>query len=341
METQTKPYIIEPQEAQKDIENTLHNIVNIVIESELSLYFIGLFLGGGFGRGEGSVIKYNGKYQTTNDFDLFALTKEQIIDRQKRKLEEEIETRLNLKDCSIDIIYLDSLLNHCDSKHLSQSLFDFLKGNILLWKNPKNAKYLNLFDRITNEKYFVKKYSAYDVLRTRLWCIIAPLSFKNDKIIPDIEYKPIEFVYFQIIKAATAIVDAVLIIDNEYESPRFVDKLKKFKCSVFYKENDAALVCQLIEGKIRNNSKELVIDITNIEQVIKLYINAVQYVIYRDIVLYKKYVIYDWIRYVYVKYIKRIDSTKNYSLKSVYLLSDHSINIKKIKRLQAIMRKNN
>ena len=68
--------IIEPSVAEKDIQNMINNILNMICESNISLKIDCIILGGGFGRGEGSVKKINNTYETTNDYDFFVITKE-------------------------------------------------------------------------------------------------------------------------------------------------------------------------------------------------------------------------------------------------------------------------
>ncbi|WP_455797616.1 hypothetical protein [Clostridium butyricum] len=300
--------IIEPSVAEKDIQNMINNILNMICESNISLKIDCIILGGGFGRGEGSVKKINNTYETTNDYDFFVITKENNFQYQIDDLVCNIEKKLDLKFFGIDVLVYDDLIKLLNKKTTSQSFYDFLYGSQILWENKKNIfSYKELFDKYKNERFIIKKQSSFDVLRTRLWCLLALIRVQQNSVSYDCDFKyNYEFFQFQIIKAATAIVDSVLIIENKYNTCRFKEKLEIFRNSDFYKTGNYKLIYDLIYKKIHNiKITEEEITISDYKEIVNSYISCCEFIISKNKIFYFYYLIIECI-YIYLyKFRKR------------------------------------
>jgi hypothetical protein len=331
-------YVVKPIQAQNDISYLLKKVVETVKESEISYKIDLLLLGGGFGRGEGSVILKNEHYVTANDIDLFVITRSSISNKEKKELKKKLEDQFELKDCGIDVLDLNKLYNHAKKGKLQQDVFDLLKGHIILWENCKDFEIASEFEKIINKKYLIKMSSAYDVLRTRMWCIVAPIDFEEEKLCVDKNYKSEIFAYFQIAKAATAIIDSILIADSVYITPSFAVKLEQFKSTMFYKENDAEVLVKLVRRKIYNQDP-ICLQSDTIEKIVYLYCKAIEYVIKRNKVSYLGYLLWDKLRLLYVRKMKNLYIDKNYKLEIAKLLQNPVNNKDRILTIQSVMRK--
>lgn len=338
-----KNIVITPKEADGDISNILEKVVTIIKESNVKEHIYQLYLGGGFGRGEGSVVCKDGTYCSSNDFDLFAIVDQYTPDITN--IESKIEYKLNIKDCDIAQILISKMKFYYHKDWIQQANFDFLKGSILIWENndfiSNNDVYSALIKKCFEKSYSVNFSSAYDNLRTRVYCLIATMKIdRNGYLFPDLSYKDKTFIYFQLVKAATSIVDSICIVESVYDSPRFERKLELFKKTNFGVNNDIKLVCDLITDKIYNRNDISNLTICNIAVVKDLYVKACLYVMEYSLPKYYLYKVGCLISRFYYSTIKHRKKIYNPPLSVGLLLTDVIRNKRKILKWQQVLRSN-
>lgn len=196
-------------------------------------------IAGSVGRGEKTLLDTN-----LNDIDLFIVAGGVDLIR-KTRLEEELNRLLNTKFTDITFYTERKFNNEVNSDVISQFWFDTLKGSYILYKddsfNYEKERYLN-------KKYRVKINSSYTVFFTRLWCLMGPYRI--------IEYKflvrDFDLAFYQLKKAISAVIDAVLIKEMIYDTPIKQEKLIKFTKTNFYLAN-TELVDDVLMYYTQNN----------------------------------------------------------------------------------------
>ncbi|EHI59680.1 hypothetical protein [Hungatella hathewayi] len=329
--------LICPKNAEADIRNVIDKILEKILFDFPNLdKAIAVLLGGGFGRGEGSVMQKRGTFVTTNDYDIVMICEDDVQKIKIKELEKNIAKNLHLNFFGIDIITLSYFRKIIDKKLVSQSFYDLLNGSKVLWIN-ETKKDMNIIDCLKNHTirmHDIHIHSAFDVLKTRMWCIIALYDLQENKFFDKQYFGSFERFYFQQVKLATAIVDAVLISDRLYDSPCFTRKLEIFKKSKFYQINECYIINNLIERKIYNkNIIELTIEDRNL--LIKLYCNCVEYVISNHKLLYFVYALKNRVKKIYFKYFRK-DKNCGWYLDDYRFLKNN--NQKKLNELQRKMR---
>ncbi|MCD8256729.1 MAG: hypothetical protein LUC40_06160, partial [Oscillospiraceae bacterium] len=74
----------------------------------------------------------------------------------------------------IDCLTIGWMRERCKERTSRQFAFDFMTGSRILWKHPKREEDLErLFAEYGKKMRKISIRSAYDVLRTRVWCIVA------------------------------------------------------------------------------------------------------------------------------------------------------------------------
>jgi len=167
-----------------------------------------ILLCGGFGRGEGSIIKSNDKYKPFNDYDLFLITKRRISADSLKKLGEKLAKKINIRFVDLGAIKKSRLkkMPHTiftyDLKHSSQVIFG---DNNILEKIPY----------FSNEE--IKREEGKKILFNRLICFLELThnSFINKKNIP-IEER--DKMILQISKSIIAAAVAFLVLEKKYKS---------------------------------------------------------------------------------------------------------------------------
>ena len=92
-----------------------------------------ILLGGGFGRGEGTVTLHP-EIQIENDYDIFVFSDERIPPKTGNELEKELTDLLNVP-------HVDVLLCNINKIKPSQFMYDVRFGSILLWGEfPESCK---------------------------------------------------------------------------------------------------------------------------------------------------------------------------------------------------------
>jgi hypothetical protein len=318
--------LIYPSEAREDIQNILDKIVKVITNNSISECFDCLLLSGGFGRGEGSVIKENGVFSPTNDFDLFAICSIIPDDKKLMDLINFIEKELNLRFFDISIIHCSVFKKIKKKPIVTQSFFDFIFGSEILWINPIRQ---NIFALLNNYALFkedikVSKESAFSVLRTRLWCLIAMTNFNMAEPFYDVNSSfGYNFFCYQIIKAASAVMDAILIIEGCYKSPKYEDKIIIFKTTSFYKKYVPDVIIDLMQIKLYN--KENVqehIDISIYNAIISLYVCAYKYITRKCKPDYMVFTIFEQLQYCRNFLRGKKKQYPPYRLKNILLLKD-------------------
>lgn len=324
--------------AERDIKSKIELILTEMIRDSASDNVLAYLLGGSFGRGEGSVVKREGVYETTNDYDIYAICVDGVSKEEIKELEKRIEEKLKLKFFGIDIINLTLFNELIERNELSQTYFDFIIGSKLLWINDKYNN-LKIWEKLNYVHENIKNYhvqieSAYDVLKTRMWCIIALANYKADDLYDHNYVSDYNFFYFQQVKLATAIIDAVLIAENRYITPFFTDKIREFKHSNFSKLKDTTFVMCLAEQKLVN-SNIIQINKRELAQLYNLYCDCIQYVIGIDKNKYKNYARKEIFKVLYYKYIKR-EKISVWRIGDYKYIRNH--NIIRLKNIQTKMR---
>jgi hypothetical protein len=202
----------------------------MILESNVFNNIIYIGITGSIGRGEKSITD-----KCINDVDFFV-----IADNVNPILKLQLEKKLQeiTKTIFTDILYLNTkkiskkLKNHT----IDQYLFDIIHGNMKLYSNS------NLLDSTKNNNYTLSLLSAKEVLLSRLWALVVPYSIQDNILLP---IKNETFSLYQMKKAYSAIIDAVLILEEQYSSPLKSIKLINFRKTKFYlkykKENDLLL----------------------------------------------------------------------------------------------------
>jgi len=128
-------------ESSSAINSKIEFDLNIVVE-KVSTSLSGvhsILLGGGFGRGEGSVVVENGEVRIVNDYDIFVFVKE----KNSKILVREIE--LHLKQ-ELELPLFDLLVFEIGNIPVDQFLFDLSRENHLLYgKYPEDLIRISSF----------------------------------------------------------------------------------------------------------------------------------------------------------------------------------------------------
>ena len=327
------------QKANNDIKEKIDSIRRCVINSKVSDKIIALLIGGGFGRGEGSVVLVGEKYETSNDYDIFAICCDDIDSNVVNSLAKEIEEKLNLKFFGIDIVKISFLKKLNKECKMSQSHYDFIFGTIILWTNDlyKKENIKTILDKLkyTSNNILIPPKSAFDVLKTRMWCIIAMRDISN-KNLYDVDFCDDYYsFYYQQVKACTAIVDAIVIADRMYNSPRFSDKLQYFQRSLFSKNYDTSLIVELIRRKIENESI-LKLSCDDQDNINDIYCHSIDYVVDKYRYEYMKYRYLEWVRRFISKNIKK-EKVSDWFLRDYKILKNNKSS-KEFFRLQQKVR---
>ncbi|MCD8256730.1 MAG: hypothetical protein LUC40_06165, partial [Oscillospiraceae bacterium] len=112
------------------------------------------------------------------------------------------------------------------------------------------------------------------------------------------------FFYFQQVKLATAITDAVLIAEERYFSPRFSDKMRELPRTEFAAAHGIALLERMIYGKIRNEERH-VFSMEERGELWELYCRAVEHVLARRAFAYRRYRLEEFMRHIYARVRRR------------------------------------
>ena len=179
---------------------------------------------GSVGKGEKRIVE-----SLCNDIDFFIIADSCVIKKKKR-----IESGLRKisKTKFTDILFLRTLTFRYQirKKRVDQYIFDLLKGSLILDSAPD---FKRLFSEARNKKYEISSRSAAVVLLTRLWGLTGPYKADGGKILP----LDFSLTSYQMKKALSAIVDAVLIFERLYSDPLTKAKIKNFRQTKFYLNN--------------------------------------------------------------------------------------------------------
>ena len=325
------------QKAEADIKEELSILVNDIVSRPVSSHIAAYILGGGFGRGEGSVILRDERYTTSNDYDMFAIQVDELSENDFSQMVQEIEEKYHLKFFGIDRMTRDHFLQIASSKTVSQADFDFMLGSKILWLNPvyKDDDLPSIFAHYGKEKREILLESAYRVLTTRFWCIVALTNWEDLTSLYDLQYvEDAQFFYFQQVKLATAIVDAVLIAEKRYDTPKFLEKLEVLKDTEFAKQQDIRLLVYLVREKIWNTN-HFSLSIEERKELWNLYCSCVEFVMNFDKIRYAKFSIKEALhrKYAAIRHRKF----------NCWAVGDYEalrqLDIKKLKELQGKMRR--
>jgi predicted nucleotidyltransferase len=228
---------------------------------------------GSIGRGEKSILDEN-----LNDIDFFVISKSENLN-EKLTLEKELQKLTNTLFTDIAYINTSKFKIMTEKKIISQFLYDLLKGCCTIYLDEKFSK---TFNNARKKEYGISSRSAVQVLLTRLWCLTGPYEIKEGKIAPINAI----FTSYQMRKAFSAIIDAVLIHENVYKSPCSSYKLRKFSETNFYTEHEIKLN-ELLEF-YKNKDKNFDFERTY-NNLVDLYLLSIDYVIGADFSHYLKF----------------------------------------------------
>jgi len=203
------------------IECNLKQFKSLIFSSNVfsDISYIGIT--GSIGRGEKDINDDN-----INDIDFIVIAsscnynKKYLLDKELQKI---TNTRFT------DILYLNDkkFIAKVKKIYIEQYLFDFIFGNLPIYSKINLEQYKNI-------NYKISLISAKDVLFTRLWALIAPFKIENNNLT---HRDDLYFSMYQLKKAYSAIIDAVLIKENLYNSPQKSIKVLIFKQSSFYQSH--------------------------------------------------------------------------------------------------------
>jgi hypothetical protein len=162
-----------------------------------------IVLGGGFGRGEGSVLINRGGIRPVNDYDIFIAVSDNDHADVKR-LSHEIAKQVGIR--SIDLI----MIRYCDLERLpaTQFHYDLKYGGTLLWGE-------NVLDQIPQyKKGCIDRRSGETLLLNRLVCALEAFSEKFVHNGMNTEEK--FFLVNQTGKVVSACVEALLMEKGKY-----------------------------------------------------------------------------------------------------------------------------
>ena len=126
-----------------EVERKISNDMNLVADSILSAFdnVEAIYLTGGFGRGEGSVIfSKEGKCQPLNDYDLIVITETSCEDKILNALRTRLAFECGIRQVDISILnpkkikYLGFTMSNYDFVYASQSIY----GTDLLFEARPN-----------------------------------------------------------------------------------------------------------------------------------------------------------------------------------------------------------
>lgn len=194
----------------------LHDHLSQCIDFVLSKMegVVSILLTGGYGRGEGSWINQNGAYRTYNDYDFIV-----ILDREKNKVKEDINTSelaksLRINWIDIDIFFLDEI----SSLKPTIKNFDILNGSCVIYGESKilesapNIKSCNLTSNEFFTFYFTRAY-------TLLFCL------PNNKTITTLTQEERIFFHNQLAKGFLAIMDCELLHKYSFYNSSYKKRL--------------------------------------------------------------------------------------------------------------------
>jgi hypothetical protein len=197
-----KRYVFdENPKIRRKIQSDLSQIID---ELKFFPQIVSIVLGGGFGRGEGSILIEKGKVKPLNDYDIYIFVNKEI----DKNLIYQIEKKLAEK---LEIIWVDiQQITYSKIKKLKphQYIFDIKYGGRVIYGK-------NILSELKNfQSEEIPLDSAEKLLMTRLWCL-----FQKEK----------GFFYNQqIVKAVLALEEAILILNKDYTTS-YEEKLEKIK----------------------------------------------------------------------------------------------------------------
>lgn len=219
--------------------NILERCKSTIIDSNIftNIQYIGIT--GSVGRGEKDIDD-----KDINDIDFVVIANSCDLSK-KTTLDRELQEITGKK--FTDILYLNQkkFIKKISSNSIEQYLFDFIMGNKKIYSLIDIDKYKKI-------KFKVSRISAIDVLMTRLWALICPFYFYDGIILPRQEY--IKFSLYQLKKSLSAIIDAILIIEEKYSSPLKIDKEILLRQTEFYRINSSSIDALLSEDFLNFNS---------------------------------------------------------------------------------------
>jgi hypothetical protein len=180
----------------KDLEFIVHRV-----RKEIPVHAI--VLGGGFGRGEGSVLYNGGEIRPVNDYDIFLAVSDNDHADLKR-LSHEMAKQVGIR--SIDLI----TINYCDLGRLpaTQFHYDLKYGGTLLWGE-------NILDQIPQfRKGCIDRRSGETLLLNRLVCALE--AFSERFVYNGMDKEEKFFLVNQTGKVISACVEALLIERGKY-----------------------------------------------------------------------------------------------------------------------------
>lgn len=237
----SKYTIISKKEADSIIQDELNIIVDELLKAAQN-WIKAILLTGGFGRGEGAVVREGNFYRPVNDYDIIVIVKQwrKIPDQIKNnltKLNDELTSKLSVKQ--VDLGFIDEWKLALPGSSIAR--YEIKKGFIKLYGSGKIT--IRSFPR-----KLIPLHEATTYFRTRgSGLLIARLLMDNNNYIN--ERKQIELALIEINKAFLAIGDAYLIQHRLYHYS-YVVRLK------YIKKNAKKI-------KIPQNIRELYVDAIN------------------------------------------------------------------------------
>ncbi len=207
----------ENPEIDAQIASDLARIKEAVRGAVPSQNFVALFLVGGFGRGEGGVVRRTGRFRPANDYDLELITHKPAGSPLLHKLGQSLARELNIPWVHIESHTLSKL------RHLKYTMYNY----DLKYASHHLDGEASALERIPEmDAGRMPLREAQNLMFTRLWCFIGPfrLEMLKRELAPDESF----FLAGQLSKALLAIQDAYLIMSGLYH-PSYRQRLKNLE----------------------------------------------------------------------------------------------------------------
>lgn len=202
----SKFLIVQNFDAQQKIEKDLSYIKKEILSFYGNKNIFSIILCGGFGRGEGSIIKIGEKYEPFNDYDIVLITKNRVPNHLLKNLGEKIANNIGIRFVDIGVIKKTNL------KKIGKTIFayDLKNHSQVIFGDKDILDEIPLFSAKE-----ISKIEGKIILFNRLICFLE-LTPDIDKLNQGLDQKESKKMILQISKAVIAGVIAFLVLKNKY-----------------------------------------------------------------------------------------------------------------------------
>ena len=219
------------EQTEKHIFKDINNIKEILLKSNINI--LGIYLVGGFGRGEGSTLIKKNKVYIINDYDLIVVYKNSINSKEKNDIIKKLKKKVSIRQ--IDITYYEFKT----LRKLKNSVYnyDFKYHSKIIYQNKNYIKFIPEF----NKEFNISE--AYLPLEVYMSALILSLPTKND--FNNLNKSKRFWVFHQISKSIIGWSLSDMIENNLYE-PLYSNRFKVLK-KLYFKSNDKHKKTELVK----------------------------------------------------------------------------------------------